>query len=676
MKNLNCNFRLFLFGILIFFNANLFADHLMGGEINWKSVGKDTFDVKVIIYRDCNGKGIPTTPVAYKFLGDTTKYFLSTKFSAGLDVTPGHGCSRCQSSSCSFPYGIQRYVATARLITTNHKSTACEITLSWSECCRNGAITTGISGGFYIESKFNRCLNPTDNSPYSTVTPLSLICKDQCITFNYGMKDDDGDSLAYYISDPLSAEGKKLSYATPFTSKMPLRFSGFPNTNAGWDPPYCGGFRLDSITGDYQFKATKIDQTVFATRVEEWGKDPLGKYYKKGEMQIEMQPIIMYCKTNKIPTLSGIDGTSNTVSNFCVNQYQCFTINSYDEDLKDTVNVSWTKSIDGATFTVETKKQHPKSVFCWKPKPEHARDYPYTLLVNAIDDAHLSAAGRTTKSYQIYVHAWPEVKVEISSHQWCGGDVIFEAIPKSNIEITKYVWSLEDADHNWTRYGNKVNHHYRKPGIYKWRVDFESKWKCVRSDSGTFTMPKYLQVDLPKDTMVCVYTNLNIDAIGGEGIPPYRYVWSTKDTASSINVSIIKDTSFYVKIIDSDPCENSDTIHIIVLPTPNMPIITQSNDTLFATNTSGNYQWIEDSTNISGATNAYYKPTKFGKYKVRVTGGNGCFALTNSYAYPSGVGIENSTNQLALNIFPNPANDILNIEVATRKVAGFENLPR
>ncbi|MCX6351584.1 MAG: T9SS type A sorting domain-containing protein, partial [Bacteroidetes bacterium] len=644
----------------------------IGGEITWKCMGtQDTFLISANIYRDCNGISISNQSINYILCGVGKNAISNTKMSAGVDVTPTSktACNRSQSSTCVFPYGIQRYTFTATLaLKKGIKTTCCDMVLSW-ELFNSRSYN---AKDFYVEANLNRCIKPCDNSPYATNLPILITRKNQSKIFNYGVIDDDGDSLVYYMTDPLQGAGNKLSYNSPYSKKKPLWFAGFPNADSSWLPNFCG-FHFDSATGDMQFMPIKTDQTIIVVKIQEWGKDSANQPYKKGDVMIDAQLIIIDTSTNHVPMLSGIDGTSQTEIHMCESHYKCFTINSYDADTTDTVFVDWNKGIPGATFINEKNKKHPKSIFCWQPKPQDVRSTPYTFVVNAMDDDS-PINGRVSRAYSIYVHEHPQVNV-IDSAKGCG-DVVFYAFPKNNTDIAKYVWSIEDYDHSWIRYGNKISHHFRKPGTYKWRVDFENKWKCEGSDSGTYTMPQYLEAELPKDTSVCAYTNLFIPVKAYKGTPPYSYTWSTggdKKKAYS-TPTITRDTTIFVRVNDFTNCSNSDTMHIKVLPTPNMPTITQSNDSLYATKTSGNYQWMEDSTDIAGATHQYYKPTKFGKYKVRVTGGNGCFSLTNSYAYPSGVGIENSTNEFTLNIYPNPAKDILNIEVVNTNLVGFENL--
>ncbi|MCX6352934.1 MAG: hypothetical protein NTX03_13915, partial [Bacteroidetes bacterium] len=846
MKNLNCFLRLFLFGIILFTTSNnLFAGHMMGGEINWKCAGKDTFDITAIVYRDCNGNGMPTsTSISYSLCGSSVTPLTSTKTSTGLDITPTckASCSRCKSISCSFPYGIERFLITARLIIKKGtKSTCCDIKLSWESCCRNGAVTTGISGNFYIEAKLNRCIKSGDNSPYSTVPPIAIACKDVCNSINFGFKDNDvdangfADSLRVFLIDPLSAAGTKLSYSSPYSKTKPIKFLGWPNANATWAPPNCQGFHVDSLTGEINFKATKIDQTYTAYMIQEWGKDSVGKPYKKGEITVDVNLVIYSCKTTKIPTLSGINGTSTNTTDFCAGQNNCFTINSYDQDTKDTVSLSWNSGISGATFTVPVGKQHPSAVFCWKPGVNHIRSYPYSFVVNGVDDA-CPVNGRTSRSYQIYVHPTPEVQV-IDSIKSCG-DVVFYGFPKNAAVITKYVWTLEDSGTNYTVVGSKINHHYRKSGTYKWRLDAYNSYGCYASDSGSIMVGSYVQVSLPKDTGWCAGTaKLTINSTYGGGTPFYKLVWSTGDTGvSSVSINVTKDTTVFLKITDAK-CTNSDTMHIkvyknpapkikdvrtcknstvtlqdtnikykafyswvdmsngkilgnsnsqsitdsgkyalavtdtlgcigvdtanvyfndpgtvipkkyaacygdtinmdggisdsaakwnwktidsipllvgnkkkiryatttvnpqqmllvslsqtykgvtctaqdtmkiTVRPLPNVPVIFQSNDTLYATNTSGvAYQWTNDTADILGATNIWYHPTQNGKYRVRVTDSFGCSSICNLYSYAY-TGIENNTNELAFNIYPNPAKDVLNIEIQNPNLGGFQNL--
>ena len=92
---------------------------------------------------------------------------------------------------------------------------------------------------------------------------------------------------------------------------------------------------------------------------------------------------------------------------------------------------------------------------------------------------------------------------------------------------------------------------------------------------------------------------------------------------------------------------------------PIKPAIAWNGTDFTATTTSTGviYQWLLNSSSVSGATNDTYKPTAMGSYKIQITDANGCKNLSDSFMLvvtavnPS---IETSTDRLA-KVFPNPA---------------------
>ena len=121
------------------------------------------------------------------------------------------------------------------------------------------------------------------------------------------------------------------------------------------------------------------------------------------------------------------------------------------------------------------------------------------------------------------------------------------------------------------------------------------------------------------------------------------------------NLSFSTDTSgFYaVKTTDVFGCVTySDTIQIVVLPTPSAATISFSNDSLFAS-VSGNLQWYLNGSPIDGATDSIYVANQTGAYTVAVIGANGCTAASNSIL----TGVEKLISSNAdFEVYPNPNN--------------------
>ena len=107
---------------------------------------------------------------------------------------------------------------------------------------------------------------------------------------------------------------------------------------------------------------------------------------------------------------------------------------------------------------------------------------------------------------------------------------------------------------------------------------------------------------------------------------------------------------------------NDTTITIItVYHLPSTPTITLSGDTLTSSAKTGN-QWYKDSVLIKGAINQKYVATSNGNYSVMVTDSNGCSATSKPVNYTT-TGIEEASDNLKLNIYPNPFTNQTTISV-------------
>jgi len=88
------------------------------------------------------------------------------------------------------------------------------------------------------------------------------------------------------------------------------------------------------------------------------------------------------------------------------------------------------------------------------------------------------------------------------------------------------------------------------------------------------------------------------------------------------------------------------------------PIITQNGTTLNSSAASNN-QWYLNGAAIAGATSQTYMPVRSGNYMVTVGLSNGCMAQSDNFAYV--ISGNAGDNDIGLTVFPNPANNELNV---------------
>src|SRR5690606_36956345 len=100
---------------------------------------------------------------------------------------------------------------------------------------------------------------------------------------------------------------------------------------------------------------------------------------------------------------------------------------------------------------------------------------------------------------------------------------------------------------------------------------------------------------------------------------------------------------------------------------PQKPVISYVNGELVCSETASEYAWFRDNILLFSATGKSFVPTGGGTYKVIIYSSDGCSAESDPYVF--NIGLEESFNAVSFNVYPNPAKDILTIELETYTAA-------
>jgi hypothetical protein len=100
---------------------------------------------------------------------------------------------------------------------------------------------------------------------------------------------------------------------------------------------------------------------------------------------------------------------------------------------------------------------------------------------------------------------------------------------------------------------------------------------------------------------------------------------------------------------------------INITQTPDAPIITLQEDTLYSNVVEGN-QWYDDSGILSGAINQFYLPANFGLYYVSQTLNSCESALSEGVLYDP-TGLFDDSSSIKFNVYPNPADNFITLVI-------------
>lgn len=186
-------------------------------------------------------------------------------------------------------------------------------------------------------------------------------------------------------------------------------------------------------------------------------------------------------------------------------------------------------------------------------------------------------------------------------------------------------------------------------------------------------------------TTVCQETQVTA-TVSNNGFNNPSYTWYVNQ--SPVSTTNIPSFSFYptnyetlfCRITENSPtnCQsstfiNSNLIYYVAIPQPTQPLVIQIDNYLKVTNyLDGQGQWYNGSTAqpIAGATNQILYPSASGLYYY-VVNNNGCFNQSPyiQYTYLSIDEVEANND---FRIYPNPSDNILNIDVLNKQINKIE----
>ncbi len=163
------------------------------------------------------------------------------------------------------------------------------------------------------------------------------------------------------------------------------------------------------------------------------------------------------------------------------------------------------------------------------------------------------------------------------------------------------------------------------------------------------------------DSTICEGESSQLFATMSGGSGTYSYLWSSSPAgfSSSLYNPFINPTSttVYTVTVSDGNATVTGSLTINVLTLPAQPSITPS-DTLLVSSSATNNVWYYYG-NPTGDVTQTIDPTLNGSYQVQVIGANGCASpLSDPYEYIH-VEIRNIVDELAVTMFPNPANDVV-----------------
>ena len=341
--------RILLIIVLLISTSQLFASHLMGGQITAKKIDSFKYEMLLTVYRDTDGIPVyPTENFIFSFdsLGTWVQFATHT-----VPVDAG----------AYFLNGTEVYHYVDTMIFPN----AGKFLVTYNNCCRNAAIinmTTPAGESLFLQTILTVDSSGGNSTPEFLNPPVTLAQKNWPWYYNPLPYDADGDSIAWQLVTPLSMSG------------VPVVGYTIPRANA------LMSFTLDTLTGAITWMPDTIGHFVASFLVSEFKNG-----IKIGEIRRDMQIIVQDDPSNTfrmaINATGVVTGTNGRLYVDCMaNQPLTVSISANDVDndfLSLTAEGETFKEANSSTFISTNGVGSASATFSWTPNSSQVRDRAY-----------------------------------------------------------------------------------------------------------------------------------------------------------------------------------------------------------------------------------------------------------------------------------------------------------
>jgi gliding motility-associated-like protein len=524
--------RITLIFFLITISLTTHATHIVGGELYYKYLGNNQYQIMLTVYRDCYFGVPPFDDPAYIGVWNANNILVQT-----LSVSPYDSITipNVINSPCFIPPVDVCYRAAYYSTTVSLPPISGGYQLTYMRCCRNQTILNIVSplstgATFYatIPGTPSQNSNPRFNS-----LPPPFVCAGLPFEFDHSAIDDDGDSLVYEICTPYNGASQTDPY--PIPSSFPPPYS--PVT---YQPPYnlgnlLGGVPLaiDPQTGLLTCTPNTIGQFVIGVCVNEYRNGVLlSKSRRDYQLNVKACPTLVVAAL-QTPVLTCGSNTVQFVNN-------SFGASTYFWNFGDTTTLADTSVAVSPSYT-----------------------YPglgtYTVTLIAYSAFNPACADTTIGTVTIA----PDYEVDFTySQNTCSYEIQFDDSSNTASGVTTQ-WSWNFGDNSPIVTTADPVHTFPGPGTYTVTLQAVSALGCRETVVKTIVIPPFVTVTATNGSVTCTglctgQTTANIS----NGIQPVTYLWSDPQGQTTPTATGLCPGTYTVTVTDSLGCTATATATI------------------------------------------------------------------------------------------------------------------
>jgi gliding motility-associated-like protein len=532
---------------ILFFSTRSFASHMIGGDVTYRCVGNNNFEITITLFQDClygePGALAQDNPANYSIFDAVTNQYITgdSVYALSTEIVPPNFSNACINNypNTCMRKQVFRFTRTLQPNPNGYM-------IVYERCCRNASISNIQTPGNVGVTYFARIPGFTNGQcPNSSAVfvnlPPQIICANNPLVYDFSAVDPDGDSLSYRLC--AARPGGSTSDAKPFGPNMTMPVA--PSVNymppASATVPMSGvpPLQINAVTGLMTGTPNAIGRYVVTICVTEWKNGVAVNTVSR-----DIQFVVTNCSKAVVANIPELPDEPNTYTVQCKGYKVNFINNSTGG-----FSYHWDFGVPGATSTdFEPSFTYPDT-----------GTYVVTLIVNK--------GSTCPDSISRLVKVYPEFHGDFN---WTGKLCPEEPIHFHDLSTATYLpinswrWSFGDGTNSTEQ--NPV-HIYPRPGGAK-QVTLISKSALGCRDTVTKTLP--LPVFDPyagNDTIVVLGYLYTLNGTGSQ-----YFQWSPPDYLSNPNIHnplvTFPDTGRYTYVLtgsSEEGCVAKDSITIWVV---------------------------------------------------------------------------------------------------------------
>lgn len=540
--------KFFLFILLSMASFAVRGTHIVGGELYYKYLGNNQYQLQLTVYRDCYNGVPPFDFPAYVAVWDASNNLITSinLFPNDSATVPPIINSPCFIPPTNVCYRVCNYYGT---ITLPPRPGGYQ--LAYQRCCRNQTIINIVNplntgATIYATIPGSPILN---SNPKFNLLPPPFICAGLPFVFDHSATDLEGDSLVYEICNPYDGADQNIPVLdTGSISQYPPPFQNVIFQNPFNLGNLLGGapLSIDPQTGLLTATPNTIGQFVIGICVNEYRNGVLLSKSRR-DYQLNVVP----CPTLVVAALQTplLTCGSNTVqfSN------SSFGASSYFWNFGDPTTLADTSHLVNPSYT-------------------YADTGSYNVTLIAYSSFNSGCADTTTGQVTLL----PEYVAGFSyALNPCSSTVSFDdSSNTASGPTSQWSWNFGDGSPLVTT--SDPTHTFPGPGTYTITLQVQSSRGCRKTLTQTITIPPFITAQTATAQNGCAGTCSGSATLNtNNGTLPFQYLWSDPSSQTTPTATGLCPGTYTVTVTDSNGCSVTATATV----TDPLPLVASTSAT-------------------------------------------------------------------------------------------------